>query len=54
MILRKSEQKSDTMMELMNEKMMLPSWMAFSSFISFFANATIRKSTPKRKKISKV
>jgi hypothetical protein len=50
MILRKSEQKSETMIEFINEKIILPFCTAFYSFINFLAKATIKKSKARRKK----
>jgi len=48
------EQNRETIIELKKEKMMLPCWTAFSYLISLRANATMRKSIPSKKKISKV
>ena len=53
MMARKREQKTDTIMELMNEKMMLYSWMALSSLMNLRATATMRKSSARRKKMRK-
>ena len=52
MILRKIEQKSDTIIEFRKEKRMLPFWMAFSSFRNFLVNATIKKSKRMKTKMS--
>lgn len=51
MILRKIEQKSETIIELRKEKRMFPFWMAFSSFRNFLVKATIKKSKRMRTKI---
>lgn len=43
-ILLKTEQKSETIIEFKNEKSILPFCIAFSSFRNFFVKATIKKS----------
>lgn len=52
MIPRKSEQNSETIIELTKEKMMLPYCKAFSSFKNFLHRATIRKSSSNRTTMS--